>query len=381
MTPAKSSKLAKKNGVKLVDLKFIDFLGIWQHTTIPIAQLDDGTFEDGYRLRRLVDPRLAADQRVRHADHPGPDDGGDRSVPARTPTLSLICDIVDPITKQPYTRDPRNIAAQGRGVPQVDRHRRHVVLRPRGRVLHLRRRPLLRGPEPRLLLRRLRRRRAGTAAARRARTSATSRATREATSRCRRPTRCTTCAPRWSLTMRGGRHRGRGRPPRGRDRRSVRDRHAASTALTTMADQLMWYKYVVKNVARKHGKTATFMPKPLFGDNGSGMHCHQSLWKDEQAALRRRRLRRAVARWRSTTSAASSSTRRRSCAFTNPTHEQLQPAGAGLRGAGEPGVLEPQPLGVDPHPDVLAARRRRKRIEVRLPGPERATRTSRSRRC
>ncbi len=52
------------------------------------------------------------------------------------------------------------------------------------------------------------------------------------------------------------------------------------STLTKMADSLLWYKYVVKNVAKKHGKTATFMPKPLFGDNGSGMHCHQSLWKE-----------------------------------------------------------------------------------------------------
>src|SRR6202030_4235120 len=44
--------------------------------------------------------------------------------------------------------------------------------------------------------------------------------------------------------------------------------------------QVMTYKYVVKNVANRYGKTATFMPKPLFGDNGSGMHCHQSLWKE-----------------------------------------------------------------------------------------------------
>ncbi|MDX6743230.1 type I glutamate--ammonia ligase [Actinocorallia sp. A-T 12471] len=50
--------------------------------------------------------------------------------------------------------------------------------------------------------------------------------------------------------------------------------------LLQSADQLMLYKYVVKNVARQHGKAVTFMPKPIFGDNGSGMHCHQSLWKD-----------------------------------------------------------------------------------------------------
>ncbi|HEY0707687.1 MAG TPA: glutamine synthetase, partial [Polyangia bacterium] len=51
-------------------------------------------------------------------------------------------------------------------------------------------------------------------------------------------------------------------------------------SLVKMADWTMWYKYIVKNVARRHGKVATFMPKPIFGDNGSGMHCHQSIWRD-----------------------------------------------------------------------------------------------------
>ncbi|HAG90432.1 MAG TPA: glutamine synthetase, partial [Bdellovibrionales bacterium] len=52
--------------------------------------------------------------------------------------------------------------------------------------------------------------------------------------------------------------------------------------LVNAADKLQWFKYIVKNVARRHGKTATFMPKPVFGDNGSGMHVHMSLWKGDQ---------------------------------------------------------------------------------------------------
>ena len=52
--------------------------------------------------------------------------------------------------------------------------------------------------------------------------------------------------------------------------------------LLKMGDQMMWYKYIVKNICRKHNKVATFMPKPIFEDNGSGMHVHQSLFKEEK---------------------------------------------------------------------------------------------------
>ena len=123
--------------------------------------------------------------------------------------------------------------------------------------------------------------------------------------------------------------------------------------LVQMGDALMWYKYIVKNVARRHGKTATFMPKPVFGDNGSGMHTHQSIWKGEKPLF-------AGDRYGGMSELGDALHRRHPEArpgagrVHQPDDELLPPPRAGLRGAGEPRVLEPQPLGRGPHPDVLA---------------------------
>ena len=123
------------------------------------------------------------------------------------------------------------------------------------------------------------------------------------------------------------------------------------TDLVTMADQMCMYKYIIKNVARKHGKTVTFMPKPLFSDNGSGMHTHISFWKDGQPLF-------AGNGYAGLSDEAMYAHRRHpgprpgDSGVRLPDDQQLQAARAGVRGAGEPGVFAAQPLGGVPHSDV-----------------------------
>ena len=111
MTPAEVLKFAEKHGAKMVDFKFVDLPGIWQHTTMPIAKLRTTSFKDGYGFDgssiRGWQPINASDMIF----IPDPDSAQMDPFYAM-PTLSLICDIVDAITKQPYTRDPRTIAAK-----------------------------------------------------------------------------------------------------------------------------------------------------------------------------------------------------------------------------------------------------------------------------
>ena len=143
---------------------------------------------------------------------------------------------------------------------------------------------------------------------------------------------------------------------------------------------MLKFKYIIKNVAWRNGKTATFMPKPLFGDNGSGMHCHQSLWKDGEplfydeigyAGLS------DIARWYIGGLLKHAPSL---LAFTNPTVNSYHRLVPGFEApvnlvycAGNRSACIRIPItGTNP---------KAKRIEFRVPGPVRATRTSRSRRC
>ena len=123
--------------------------------------------------------------------------------------------------------------------------------------------------------------------------------------------------------------------------------------LVEMADNVLKYKYIVKNVAKKHGKTATFMPKPLFQDNGSGMHVHSSLWKDGDnlfagsgyAGLSDMGLYAIGGLLRHAPAL---------CAHHQSDDQQLQAPRARLRGPGQSRLQPPQSLGVDPHPGLFA---------------------------
>src|SRR5947199_9804686 len=108
MTPADALKLAEQSGAKMVDFKFVDLLGIWQHTTMPISKLNIDVFKDGYFFDgssiRGWQPIHASDMIFI------PDAATTAMDPFYAiPTLSLTCDIVDAITKQPHTLDPRTI--------------------------------------------------------------------------------------------------------------------------------------------------------------------------------------------------------------------------------------------------------------------------------
>ena len=277
MTAQEAIALAKEQGAELVDLKFMDLIGTWQHFTIPMSEYDEALFEDGSGFDgssiRGWQPINASDMLVI------PDPGTAVMDPfCDRPTLSLLGNIVDPITREPYSRDPRGIAKKAEAYVQSGGF---------GDVAYF-------GPEPEFFI---------------------LDEVRFDQNAFEGYYHVNSVEGVWN----SGREEGPnlGYKPRHKEGyfpvspldsfqdvrtemvqtmekvgiRVEKHHHEVATAgqaeidlrflpLVQMADALQWYKYIVKNVAKRHGKTATFMPKPVFGDNGSGMHTHQSVWRD-----------------------------------------------------------------------------------------------------
>jgi glutamine synthetase len=279
MTPKEVLAFAKEQGAKMVDFKFLDFIGTWQHFTNPIEELGEADFENGYGFDgssiRGWQPIHASDMLI------VPDAATAVMDPfMKVPTLTMICNIVDPVTKERYTRDPRYIAQKAEA---------YLKFTGIGDTAFF-------GPEAEFFI----------------------------FDEIRFDDACQ-FSYYFIDSVEGIWNSGRaenpnlGYKPRHKEgyfpvppmdsQQDLRtdmvlmmqqvglkvecQHHEVATAgqaeidmkaapLVQMGDNLQWYKYVIKNVAHRNCKTVTFMPKPLYGDNGTGMHIHMSIWKGGQ---------------------------------------------------------------------------------------------------
>ena len=273
-------KFISDEKVEYLDVRFCDLPGVMQHLTVPASTaadiLEDGVAFDGSSVRGFQainesDMALFADSATAYLD------------PFRKhKTLNINFFVHDPITGEPYSRDPRNVARKAEEYLAASGVADTVLLRRRGRVLHLRlgavRAPTHTSPTTTSTPSRA----GGTPGARkRAATSATRSPTRAATSRCPPVDHYADLRDDMVSNMiQAGFEVERGHHEVGTAGQA--EINYKFNTLLHAADDIMLFKYIVKNTAWAAGKTATFMPKPLFGDNGSGMHAHQSLWKDGQ---------------------------------------------------------------------------------------------------
>ena len=268
--------MAKEHNCKMLDLRFMDFPGKWQHTSYPISMLTEDAINEGFGFDGSS---IRGWQAINESDmllKPVPDTAFIDPF-YQHPTLVLICDIGDPVTGKDYSRDPRNIAKKA--VKYMD----SLGI---GDTAYF-------GPEAEFFV--------------------FSDVRYEST-----PQRCFFQVDSPEAPWNTGReeipgnlgHKNRPKegyfpcPPNDTlmDLRTemvlkmlecgleVECQHHEVAApgqceidmrfnrMVRMADHLTMYKYIVKNVARQHGYSATFLPKPIFGDNGSGMHTHFSIW-------------------------------------------------------------------------------------------------------
>jgi glutamine synthetase len=277
-TPAEVLQRARAGGVKVVDVRFTDLFGSWQHFSVPLTEFDESAFAEGLGFDGSS---IRGFQAINESDmllFPDPDSATLDPV-LQIPTLYLVCDVVDPITGEPYSRDPRYVARKA-----------EAYLKATGIAD-----TSYWGPESEFYI--------------------------FNSLRFDQTTQhgyyfVDSDEGIWNSGVNGGGPNLGNRPKlkggyfpvppvdKLQDLRSEImlklidagipvevQHHEVGTAgqaeidlrfdtLTRMADQVQSYKYIVKNIAAQHGYVATFMPKPLYADNGSGMHTHVSLWKD-----------------------------------------------------------------------------------------------------
>lgn len=273
-TPDDVMKMIAEHDLKMVDVKFTDLFGQWQHFSIPVEHFHiKGAFEegmgfDGSSIRGFQS--IESSDMILLAD---PDTAIIDPI-LELPTLSMVCNVFDPITREPYSRDPRYVAQKA-----VE----HLKSTGIADTCYI-------GPEAEFFIFDQVRYSAGEYSA---------------------AYQVDSAEGPWNNEIFGFGHsvpHKRGYfpvPPLDslQDLRSLMVRtmidsgmdielhhHEVGTAgqceidirfdnLVKMADHIQLYKYIIKNVAKANNKTVTFMPKPIFGDNGSGMHTHLSLWK------------------------------------------------------------------------------------------------------
>jgi glutamine synthetase len=277
-SPDEVLEFAAERGVEMVDLKFVDLPGTWQHMTLPIGALDSGDFESGLGFDGSS---IRGFQEIHESDMLLLPDSSTAFIDpyyTRT-TLSLICSVADPVLGEPYARDPRFVAHKAE---------QHLVATGIADVAYF-------GPEAEFFV-----------FDHIAYEQVGHRAFYEVdSSEGFWNTGGPSGAPNLAYKLR--QKEGYFPVPPADSMANLRSEmvatmetlgvrcefhhHEVSSGgqgeidmrfqpLLRMADQMMVYKYVVKNAARAAGKTATFMPKPIFEENGSGMHVHQSLWKN-----------------------------------------------------------------------------------------------------
>jgi glutamine synthetase len=277
MTAKDVLSLIKDRGIQIVDTRFTDLFGGWQHYSLPASRLTEDMFEDGLGFDGSS---IKGFQVINESDMLMiPDPSSAFIDPAlKVPTLSIICDIIDPLSRQPYSRDPRTVAKKAEAYLKTTGIADTAYFGPEAEFFLFSDVRFSQGANHGFYYLDSPEAAWNTGAE----------------------------VPGGNMGYRIRHKEGYFPVPPTDTLQDIRSEmilkmaevgieielhhHEVATAgqceidmrfdsLVSMADKLQKYKYIVRTVAREHGYSATFMPKPIFGDNGSGMHCHQSLWK------------------------------------------------------------------------------------------------------